>query len=126
MTKLRFFQEVALLGVFIGTNDGALAHELQPGTLEIRQLTTERYEFAWRAPVYYGKPHPATLQLPDTWRTIGEPTVRPLSDSHLHRQIVAVPGGKIDGGVIRFDGLEATITDVFVRISWLDERFCLI
>jgi hydrogenase/urease accessory protein HupE len=120
MMKLKFFLVAALLLICIGPYDGALAHELQPGTLEIRQLTTERYELAWRAPVYYGKPHPATLQLPDTWQTIGEPTVRPLSDSHLHRRIVAVPGGKIDGSVIRFDGLEATITDVFVRISWLD------
>jgi hypothetical protein len=118
--KLKFFLVAALLLICIGPYDGALAHELQPGTLEIRQLTTERYELAWRAPVYYGKPHPATLQLPDTWKTIGEPTVRQLSDSHLYRRIIAVPGGKIDGSVIRFDGLEATITDVFVRIAWLD------
>jgi hydrogenase/urease accessory protein HupE len=32
-----------------------------------------------------------------------------------------VPGGEIDGVTIRFTGLEATITDVFVRISWLNE-----
>lgn len=118
--NMKSFLAIALLLICIGPYDGALAHELQPGTLEIRQLTTERYELAWRAPIYYGKPHPATLQLPDTWKTIGEPTVRQLSDSHLYRRIVAVPGGKIDGSVIRFDGLEATITDVFVRIAWLD------
>ena len=39
-----------------------LAHELQPGSLEIRQLTSERYEVIWRAPLYYDKPHPAKLQ----------------------------------------------------------------
>lgn len=120
--KLKFFLAAALLLICIGPYNGALAHELQPGTLEIRQLTTERYELAWRAPVYYGKAHPAKLQLPDAWQSIGEPTVRQLSDSHLHRRIVAVPGGKIDGSVIRFDGLEATITDVFVRIAWLDGK----
>ncbi len=98
----------------------AFAHELQPGSLELRQLTSERYEVIWRAPIYFGKPHPATLQLPEQWRTVGEPTVKQLSDSALHRRVVSVPDGGIDGGVIRFLGLEATITDVFARFVWLN------
>ncbi len=98
----------------------AFSHESQPGLLEMRQLSTNRYEVIWRAPIYYGRPHPAKLQLPGDWKTIGEPTVRQLPDSALHRRIVAVEGGFIDGSVIRFPGLEATITDVFVRISRLD------
>ena len=97
----------------------ALAHELQPGALDIRQLTPERYEVIWRAPIYYSKPHPAVLQLPDDWNTIGEPTVRMLGDSHLHRRVFEVPDGLIRGATIRLAGLEATITDVFVRITWL-------
>jgi len=97
-----------------------LAHELQPGSLEIRQLTAERYELIWRAPIYYNKPHPATLQMPSGWQTIGKPSVRQLSDSALHRRVVKVPGGDIDGATLRFTGLEETITDVFVRISWLN------
>ncbi len=96
------------------------AHELQPSSLELRQLTSERFEVVWRAPVYYGKPHPAQLQLPDVWKTVGEPTVKQLPDSALHRHVVDVPGGVIDGAVIRFVGLESTITDVFARFVWLD------
>ena len=38
----------------------------------------------------------------------------------LHRHVVDVPGGVIDGAVIRFVGLESTITDVFARFVWLD------
>lgn len=98
----------------------AVAHELQPSSLELRQLTPERYEVIWRAPIYYKKPHPAKLQLPEQWQTVGEPTVKQLSDSALHRRVVSVPNGVIDGGVIRFIGLESTITDVFVRFIWLD------
>jgi len=74
----------------------------------------------WRAPIYYNKPHPATLQMPSGWQTIGKPSVRQLSDSALHRRVVKVPGGDIDGATLRFTGLEETITDVFVRISWLN------
>ena len=104
---------------FVGWGQ-ALAHESQPGLLEIKQLGNVRYEITWRAPIYYSRPHPASVQLPDTWITIGDPTVRQLPDSALHRRVVEVPGGSIDGSVIRFPGLETTITDVFVRVLRLD------
>ncbi len=109
-----------LLVVCAGFIGQAFAHELQPSSLELRQLTPERYEVIWRAPIYYRKPHPAKLQLPEHWQTVGEPTIKQLSDSALHRRVVSVPNGAVDGGVIRFIGLEATITDVFVRLIWLD------
>ena len=98
----------------------AVAHELQPSSLELRQLTPERYEVIWRAPIYYKKPHPARLQLPEHWQTVGEPIIKQLPDSALHRRVVSVPNGDIDGGVIHFLGLESTITDVFARFLWLD------
>jgi len=98
----------------------AQAHELQPSAFEVRQLTQERYEVIWRAPIYFKKPHPAKLQLPENWKTVGTPTVKQLSDSAVHRRVVDVPGGSIDGGMIRFIGLEKTITDVFANFIWLD------
>ena len=60
------------------------------------------------------------MELPENWQILGEPTVRQLSDSALHRWTVDVQGDSIDGSVIRLPGLEATITDVFVRISRMD------
>ena len=109
-----------LLVVCAGFFGQAFAHELQPSSLEVRQLTADRYEVIWRAPIYYKKPHPSKLQLPEQWQTVGEPTIKQLSDSALHRRVVSVPNGAIDGGVIRFIGLEKTITDVFARFIWLD------
>lgn len=120
MTRQRLLLRALLLLAGTLLSLLAAAHELQPGLLELRQLTAERYELSWRAPVYYGKRHPTKLQWPDSWQTIGQPTVRKLQDSHYYQRVVAVPGGEIDGAVIRLVGLEATITDVFVRISWLD------
>ena len=98
----------------------AISHESQPGLLELKQLGPARYEVIWRAPIYYGKPHPASLSLPATWTAVSKPTVRQLADSALHRQVVDVDGGTINGSVIRFPGLEGTITDVFVRVTRLD------
>jgi len=121
MIKRDFFAYIGLLLVLCASSiSQAFAHELQPSSLEVRQLTAERYEVIWRAPIYYRKPHPARLQLPEHWQVVGEPTVRQLPDSALHRRVVNVPGGITDGEVIRFIGLEATITDVFVRFAWLD------
>jgi len=111
---------VAFLLLWTGLAGLVQAHELQPSSLELRQLTSERFEVIWRAPVYYRKPHPAQLQLPETWQTVGEPTVKQLPDSALHRHVIDVPGGVIDGAMIHFVGLESTITDVFARFVWLD------
>lgn len=109
-----------LLTLFAGSLSPSFAHELQPSSLEVRQLTQDRYEVIWRAPIYFKKPHPAKLQLPEQWQTVGEPTIKQLSDSALHRRVVSVPNGNIAGAVISFIGLEATITDVFARFVWLD------
>ncbi|MFC1657168.1 HupE/UreJ family protein [Candidatus Moduliflexota bacterium] len=98
----------------------AYAHESQPGTLEIKQLAAERYDVTWKAPIYYGKPHPARLQLPEEWKDIVQPTERRMADSILFRRVVDVGPGSIEGTVLRFPGLESTITDVYVRLTRLD------
>jgi hydrogenase/urease accessory protein HupE len=112
---------MVILGLlFAWMPDRSIAHESQPGLLELQQLSENRYAVSWRAPIYYRSPHPAGLELPEAWKTIGEPSVRQLSDAALHQRIVEVPGGSIHGSTIRFPGLESTITDVFVRVTRLD------
>ena len=96
------------------------AHESQPGSLDIRQIAGDRYDVVWKAPIYYGRPHPARLELPASWRTVVEPTERTLPDSIVSRQVVAVGEKGVEGSVVSFPGLEGTITDVFVRLSRLD------
>ena len=100
--------------------DSLFAHELQPGTLDIRQHTSERFEILWRAPVYYGKDHPSKLELPDHWKFVSKPTIKKMPQFALHRYVVDVAKGEIDGDVIYIAGLESTITDIFVRFYWLD------
>ena len=115
----RLVSVVALLVCMLPVTD-LHAHESQPGLLELKQIGANRYEVTWRAPIYYGKPHPATLRLPEQWITAGEVTVMDLPDSKVFRRFVEVPGGTINGSVIHLPGLEKTITDVYVRISRLD------
>jgi hydrogenase/urease accessory protein HupE len=88
--------------------------------LELRQVAQDRYEVIWRAPVYYGRPHPARLELPGSWKTVVEPTERVLADSQVFRRVVTVGDKGVEGSIIRFPGLELTITDVYVRMNRLD------
>jgi hypothetical protein len=74
-----------ILLLFIGLAGLAHSHERQPSSMELRQLTPERFEGIWRAPVYDREPYPARLQLPDGWQTVGKPSVRQLPDAALHR-----------------------------------------
>jgi hydrogenase/urease accessory protein HupE len=110
---------LVLLAVF-GLSGAAHAHESQPGTLELRQVAKDRYEVTWRAPIYFGQAHPARLELPEEWKNVVDPTVRMLADSQVFRQVVTVGSQGIEGRILRFPGLENTITDVFVRLNRLD------
>ena len=98
----------------------AHAHESQPGTLDLNQVGRDRYEVVWRAPIYFGRPHPARLELPEHWKTVVPRSDRLLSDSQVFRQVVTVGERGVEGRVVRFPGLENTITDVFVRLNRLD------
>ncbi len=98
----------------------ATPHESQPGTLEIKELTTDQYSVIWKAPIYYGKPHPARLQIPEKWKDIVQPTERRIADSIIFRWVVKVESESIQGAIIHFPGLEATTTDVYVRLTRLD------
>ena len=64
---VRMTRLICLVGIFL-LPAVAAAHESQPGLLELHQLAPERWEVVWRAPIYYGKAHPARLALPEHWR----------------------------------------------------------
>jgi hydrogenase/urease accessory protein HupE len=112
-----------IIFLFLGaiSTTTAFGHESQPGSLEIKQLGPDRYDITWRAPIYYGKPHPATIQLPEEWQTIGQPTERHRPDAIVFNRVISTNGQSIEGKIIRFPGLESTITDVFVRLKRLDD-----
>lgn len=111
---------ILVLLLLIGTATCGHAHESQPGTLDLRQVDKDRYEVTWRAPIYFGQPHPARLKLPEHWKTVVEERVRVLPDSQLFRWVVTVGSLGMEGAILRFPGLENTITDVFVKTTRLD------
>ncbi len=113
------FLLLLILAALLAPGDSS-AHESQPASVGIKQLAENRYQITWRAPIYYGRPHPAQLVLPEQWETIGQPTERRRADAIVFQRVVATNGAAIQGAILRFPGLESTITDVFVRLTRLD------
>jgi hydrogenase/urease accessory protein HupE len=96
-----------------------MAHDARPAYLELTEMLPDRYDVVWRTPVSAGQRLPIALRLPDGVSTIVEPKVREFADSIVERQMVSAPGG-LGGKRIDFVGLQATLTDVLVRVQTRD------
>lgn len=99
----------------------AQAHEVRPAYLQIDQLSPDSYQVLWRTPLNAGMRLPVVLGLPEGTADQGEPMTLVRSDSVVERRIIRVPGG-LDGKRISLLGLEGTITDALVRMSFGDGR----
>jgi hydrogenase/urease accessory protein HupE len=107
--------------VFLGVC-AAWAHEARPAYLEIKETAPGQYAILWRTPVLAGMRLPIALRLPTDLKELRDPNVQELADSLVERHsIYAGPNG-LAGKRIDFPGLQATITDVVVRVEMLDGR----
>jgi hypothetical protein len=100
----------------------ASAHEARPAYLEVKETAPGRYDLLWRTPVLSGMRLPVLLQVPSSARNVKEPTVQQLTDSLLERRSIDAGAKGLAGQRIEFPGLQATITDVLVRVELLDGR----
>lgn len=95
------------------------AHESRPAYLEITETAPGRYDVLWRTPLLAGMSLPLALQFPADVHNASQPVVRELPDSLVERRTVEVAGG-LAGRRVDFVGLQATITDVLVRVRLSD------
>lgn len=115
---------VLLLGFlvsFLAASVSVSAHEIRPAYLQIDQVGQNRFNVLWRTPILSGMRLPVLLEFSDSIKSVTEPMERELSDSVLERSVLESPDD-LAGQRIDFVGLQATITDVLVRVSWLDGR----
>ena len=73
----------------------------------------------WRTPLNAGMRLPIALKFSEGVSNVTEPAVRELPDSLVERRIIKVTDS-LAGKRIDFVGLQATITDVLVRVRLLD------
>jgi hydrogenase/urease accessory protein HupE len=98
------------------------AHESRPAYMQVTEIAPQRFEILWRTPVLAGMRLPVVLRFPENTRNVTEPVVRELSDSLVERRIIEA-SGSLTGTRIDIVGLQATITDVLVRVQMLDGTY---
>ena len=114
-------RRLGLLGIlFAALGAIAQAHESRPAYLEINEAVPGRYEVLWRTPINAGMRLPVVLQFPADTRNITAPSFQEFSGLLLERRWIDTGSGGLAGKRINFVGLQATITDVLVRVQALD------
>ena len=98
------------------------AHEARPAYLEIKETSPNKFSVLWRTPVLAGMRLPVVLAMPNDVKNLKEPVEQELADSLLERRWIDAGANGLAGKRIEFRGLQATITDVLVRVEMLDGR----
>jgi hydrogenase/urease accessory protein HupE len=119
LCRLEWRVMVAAFGWLALLSTMAAAHEIRPAYLQIDQTGPSRYSVVWRTPLLSGMRLPIVLQFPDGVRNVTEPAERELPDSLVERRLIETAGG-LAGKRIEFVGLQATITEVLVRVKLSD------
>jgi len=111
---------LAVLLLLADCAGGALAHEVRPAYLELRQTGADTYDVLWKVP---GRGENLRLglyvELPDGTTNKTEPRAAMLNNAFTERWTVQRAGG-LAGGTIHIAGLSSTMTDVLVRLERLD------
>ena len=110
---------MVFLGVALGYSSSSYGHALQPGYLELRLIDRDLYAVVWKTPATGGRPMAIAADLPENCdpRIPGQPIWN--GAAYVARWTATCDGG-LEGGVIRIDGLDQTVTDVLVRFDFTD------
>ena len=109
-----------ILFLFAVFASGALAHEVRPAYLELRQTGSQTYDALWKVP---GKGDSLRLglyvELPAGCANVAKPRASMLNNAFTERWTIKCADG-LGGGTIHIAGLSGTGTDVLVRLERLD------
>ncbi|QJF50287.1 HupE/UreJ family protein [Roseobacter ponti] len=107
-------QVLFVLFVLIMHTGPAAAHALQPGYLEITQMSDAGFRIVWKKPDVAGRPMSIHVRLPAACDMASPPP--PSYDGRVWSSIwLTTCAGGLDGQPVVIEGLETTRTDVLVR-----------
>jgi hypothetical protein len=99
----------------------AVAHELRPALLELRETAPEAWEVHWRVPARGELRLALHLRLPEPCAETAPHRASVVEAMYVERWSVRCPGG-LAGREVAIDGLASTLTDVLVRVAHADGR----
>lgn len=97
------------------------AHELRPAALSVIQDSSGVFDVIWRVPARGDMRLALYPTFDEKTKQTVLPTAQIANGFYVERWQINHPNDLL-GSSIRIDGLENTMTDVLVRISWLDGR----
>ena len=115
-----FAHLTVLLALTLGFVGIVQAHEVRPGYLQIKQIDAQTYDLLWKVPAKGDRRLGLYVRLPGHCRS-SETTSR-FADGALIERWQATCEGGLKDGTIAIDGLEATRTDVLVRVEHRNGR----
>jgi hypothetical protein len=109
----------AVFGLLLA--DAAHAHEARPGFLELRETGAETWSLLWKKPTGGEVEIQIAPVVPEGCRLATPDRQQVSPGAVIVRGTLRCPGG-IAGKTIAIAGLQATITDVLVRVHHADGR----
>ncbi len=97
----------------------ASAHELRPGYLEITETTPGAYDVVWKAPIRMGRPLAVEPRFPEDCDTSDRSELTNERAALISRSSLSCET-PLQGRRIQLAGLDATLTDVLVRLRSAD------
>ena len=97
----------------------ALAHEIRPAYLEMREVRPGLFEVSWKVPVQGPLRLPLQPRFPAECRAASEVRTSRTASFEASRWSLSCPGGLV-GGEIAIENLEVTLTDALVRLDFLE------
>jgi hypothetical protein len=107
---------IALLALF---GASAVAHEVRPGFLELRETSPGEFATTWKVPALGAMRLAIEPDYPSFCRAIGEPVTSFVDDAFVQRGRLRCDE-PLAGAKLAIRGLVATQTDVLVRIETAD------
>ena len=115
----RLLALLACLATFSGGL--AQAHEVRPALLEVTQTSETDFQVLFKQPQAQGRWLNIQVAFPEGCAPLAD-AVPSLTPSAITETWTLHCERGLHDGLIAFPGLERTLTDVFVRISWLGDR----
>jgi len=114
-------KRAVLVVAALASASSAFSHEVRPGYLELRESRDGSYELLWKKPAGGEIEIRIAPVIPGGCRLLTPDRQQITPGAVLVRGILECEGG-IAGKTLRIAGLEATVTDVLIRIHHADGR----
>jgi hydrogenase/urease accessory protein HupE len=116
---MRMILWCGLLAALLLPAQALSAHEVRPGFLELSETAANAFLMTWKVPALGEYRLGITPRLPESCHVIGEPTSVQAGGAFIEHARVNCDRG-LEGQTIAIDRLDATLTDVLVRIESVD------